>query len=406
VVGDDYQSIFGFTGATPEYLLRFADRWDHTTIVTLEDNYRSTPEILSVANRLVPRMGGSRKTLRPTKPSAPAPELRDFESGRQEVAWVVSESRRLHENGTTYEDMGVLFRINGRSEDYEEAFARAQIPFQVRDGAFLQRAAARSFIARSRAADGSVAAAVERIANELGYDPQGKYDGGDEATRQADLERLVALAAEFPGEDMAAFMADLRARFATDEEGRGVQLMTYHRAKGLEFEAVFLPRLEDKELPFALASSDEDRAEERRLFYVGITRAKRYLSISYARAREGERRSKPRPSPFLTEIQAASERPVAVVKESRERPVARSGGPLFDALKSWRADEAKVAGLPAYVIFHDATFAEIERVHPETRADLRAISGVGPLKMQRYGEQILKIIATFPVPGVPVTAAG
>jgi DNA helicase-2/ATP-dependent DNA helicase PcrA len=406
VVGDDYQSIFGFTGATPEYLLRFANRWDHTTIVTLEDNYRSTPEILTVANRLVPRLGGSRKTLRATKPSAPAPALRDFETGRQEVSWVVSECRRLREEGTPYEDMAVLFRINGRSEDYEEAFARAHIPFQVRDGAFLQRAAARSFIARSRAAEGSVAAAVGRIASELGYDPQGKYDGGDEATRQADLERLVALAAEFPGEDMVAFIADLRARFATDEEGRGVQLMTYHRAKGLEFEAVFLPRLEDKELPFALAASDEDRAEERRLFYVGITRAKRYLAISYARARDGERRSKPKPSPFLTEIRPPSERPIVVVSETRDRPVARTGGPLFEALRAWRAEEAKAAGLPAYVIFHDATLAEIERVHPETRADLRAISGVGPLKMQRYGEQILKIIATFPVPGVPVTAAG
>src|SRR5439155_21749949 len=97
VVGDDYQSIFGFTGATPEYLLRFADRWDHTTIVTLEDNYRSTPEILSVANRLVPRLGGSRKTLRATKQPATAPALRDFESGGQEVGWVVSECRRLHE---------------------------------------------------------------------------------------------------------------------------------------------------------------------------------------------------------------------------------------------------------------------------------------------------------------------
>jgi DNA helicase-2/ATP-dependent DNA helicase PcrA len=415
VVGDDYQSIFGFTGATPEYLLRFADRWDHTTIVTLEDNYRSTPEILAVANRLVPRLGGSHKKLRPTRSSATAPALRDFETGRQEVSWVVSECRRLREEGTRYEDMAVLFRINGRSEDYEEAFARAQIPFQVRDGAFLQRPAARSLIARSRATDGSVAAAVERIATELGYDPRGKYDGGDEATRQADLERLVALAAEFPAKDsqsdMAAFIADLRARFTTDEEGRGVQLMTYHRAKGLEFEAVFLPRLEDKELPFALATSDADRAEERRLFYVGITRAKRYLAISFARARDGERRSKPKPSPFLTEIRPPSERPVVVVTESRQtgsgqRPEARNGGPLFEALRTWRAEAAKEAGLPAYVIFHDATLAEIERAHPETRADLRAISGVGPLKMQRYGEQILKIIATFPVPGVPVTAAG
>src|SRR5207302_9676751 len=191
--------------------------------------------------------------------------------------------------------MAVLFRINGRSEDFEEELARAHIPFQVRDGSFLQRPAARSFAVRARAATGPVAIAAVRVATGLGYDPRGKYDGGDEATRQADLERLVALAAEFPAEDsqsdMAAFIADLRARFASEEEGRGVQLMTFHRAKGLEFEAVFLPRLEDKELPFALSTSDEDRAEERRLFSVGITRAKGYLAISVAPARDRERRS-------------------------------------------------------------------------------------------------------------------
>ena len=102
---------------------------------------------------------------------------------------------------------------------------------------------------------------------------------------------------------------------------------------------------------------------------------------------------------------------MVVVTEARQiegtkRPVTRTGGPLCEALRTWRAEAAKEAGLPAYVIFHDATLAEIERAHPDTRADLRAISGVGPLKMQRYGEQILKIIATFPAPGVPVTAAG
>jgi len=94
------------------------------------------------------------------------------------------------------------------------------------------------------------------------------------------------------------------------------------------------------------------------------------------------------------------------VVPARAKPAARTGGPLFEALKTWRATAAKEAGLPAYVIFHDATLAEIERVHPDTRAALRAISGVGPLKMQRYGEQIMKIVATFPAPGVPVTAAG
>jgi len=413
VVGDDYQSIFGFTGATPKYLLRFAQRWEHTTVVTLEENYRSTPEVISVANRLVPRLGGSRKSLRATKPSGPAPTLREFETGQKEIAWIVDECKRLHAEGLPFEAIAVLFRINGRSEEFEEALARAHIPFQVRDGAFLQRPAARAFVARARAAEGPIAEGVEAIARQLGYDPMGKYEGGDEATRQADLERLVALAREFPGGSMGDFIADLRARFSSEEEGRGVQLMTYHRAKGLEFDAVFLPRLEDKELPFALSTSSEAIVEERRLFYVGITRAQRFLSISCARSRDGERRSKPRPSAFLNEIRPEPATPAVAVehrdetsRRARKKAGPQIADPLFDALRAWRATMAANAGLPAYVIFHDSTLEEICRIRPETPADLRAIPGVGPLKMQRYGEKILEIVTTFPDQGVPVPAAG
>ena len=395
VVGDDYQSIFGFTGATPKYLLGFASRYDHATVVTLTENYRSAPEILEVANRLVPRLGGSRKTLRAVCDSGPRPAVRGFDAGRDEVAWIVGECRRLNGEGMPWEEMAVLFRINGRSEDFEEAFARAGIPYQVRDGSFLQRPAARAFAARARTAEGTVAAAVEQIAAALGFDPAGAYEAGDEATRQADLARLVALSREFPGEAMEEFIVDLRARFATEQEGRGVQLMTYHRSKGLEFDAVFLPRLEDKELPFALSTSEEEIAEERRLFYVGITRARRCLSISFARSREGERRAKPKRSSFLDEVAPAQRGRTAVVSESRapKRVASTESSPLLDALKEWRRGVAAEAGLPAYVVFHDSTLAAIAASRPDSTSELRGIPGVGPLKMQRYGEALLAIVA-------------
>ena len=394
VVGDDYQSIFGFTGASPEYLLRFANRWDHTLVVTLEENHRSTPQVLEVANRLVPRLGGSAKRLRPTLEPGPNPAVRQFPSGAAEVGWIVGEVRRLHEAGTPWEEIAVLYRINGRSEDYEEAFAHAGIPYQVRDGSFLQRPAARAVLSRARlATDDTVAVTVERLVRELGYDPQGKYEGGDEATRQADLERILKLAQEFPGEGMEAFVADLRARFAADDEGRGVQLMTIHRAKGLEFEAVFMPRLEDKELPFALAKTEAEVAEERRLLYVGITRAKRTLHLTYALARDGERRAKPRPSPFLQELRTAGEAAPAPAREARTASVtALPRTPLFERLREWRRGVAAEAGLPPYVVFHDTTLAHIAEAKPESRAELRSIPGVGPLKMQRYGEALLEIV--------------
>jgi len=401
VVGDDYQSIFGFTGATPDHLLRFASRWDHTLVVKLEQNYRSTPQILAVANRLAPRLGGVRKTLRAAKASGARPVLKELATAGEETAFVVERAKALHADGVAWEEMAVLYRINGRSEDFEEAFAAAGIPYQVRDGSFLSRAAAKALFARARRAGiEPVAETVARIAGELGYDPAARYDDGDEATRQADLLRLVQLGREFPGSTVEEFCADLRARFATEDEGRGVQLMTYHRAKGLEFEAVFLPRLEEKELPFAMAESDAEVSEERRLLYVGITRAKRFLFLSCARARPGERRSKPRPSRFLREVAPAEAANVmaAASAEARngkngKRPPATEGSPLFEALRVWRRRAASEAGLPPYVIFHDSTLAEIAESRPENLPALRRIAGVGPLKMQRYGEALLEIVS-------------
>src|SRR5438309_2135691 len=117
VVGDDYQSIFGFTGATPDFLLGFERRYPHATVLTLEENYRSTPEVLAVANRLVPKLGGSHKKLRPTREAGARPVLRDFETGAREVLWIVDECKRLHDaEDVLWEDIAILYRINGRSE--------------------------------------------------------------------------------------------------------------------------------------------------------------------------------------------------------------------------------------------------------------------------------------------------
>src|SRR6185437_1125767 len=124
------------------------------------------------------------------------------------------------------------------------------------------------------------------LAVEAGWlpDPPDKL-GERELTRQVDLARLVRLAEAFDdgGHTAADFVAELRRRFDPGGDGaRGVQLLTYHRAKGLEFTAVFLPRLNDKELPSRLARTDDERAEERRLLYVGLTRARRVLSLSWS----------------------------------------------------------------------------------------------------------------------------
>ncbi len=395
VVGDDYQTIYSFTGASPEHLLRFGDRYPDARIVKLEENYRSSPEVLTVANRLVPRMGGFPKMLRATRPSGPSPTLRWFPDQIAEIQFVVDEVRRLRGEGVAFEEMAVLYRINARSEPFEEAFAEARIPYQVRDGAFLRRPGPRAVVHRLRRAGGPVVEEVERATEALGYAPGAEADSAEEATRQADLARMRALASEFaaahPDGDPAAFLAELAKRFAAEASARGVNLLTYHRSKGLEFDAVFLPRLLDGELPFRSGRSRAPEDEERRLLYVGITRAKRHLYLSWPREPRTGR------SPFVDEITGRPEdrgvpapKPVGAAK-----PVTvAADGPLYDRLKQWRMERSKADGVPAYVVFHDSTLAKIADSKPRTRLELLDVPGIGPAKLDRYGDEVLAVVGS------------
>ena len=450
-VGDDYQSIYGFTGASPRYLLEMPQRYPRTVVVRLEDNYRSTPQVLDVANRMVPHLGGAEKVLRATRPDGPVPVVRGFKRTDAEIALVVARIRALHDAGVAYEDMAILSRVNFRSEDYEEVLARQEIPYRVQDGAFLNRRSAREILRtlqRSSATD--ISARVRTMADRAGYlaePPDGL--GDQELTRQNDLSRMIRLAEELDDgvRTGAEFAAAVEARFGSGE-GVGVNLMTYHRAKGLEFEAVFLPRLEAGELPFKRAKSPQAIDEERRLFYVGITRARTHLFITWA----DEPRRKV--SPFIGELRGVKERskekavdpmtnnrkvPVIVAEvglevemtggfsgtivgvdeegatielaggahlevrfgdrisaDGKSLPLAppRNGArdALLEGLKAWRLERSRTDGVPAYVIFHDTTLAEIAARAPRSIEDLGEISGVGPVKLERYGPDLLQVI--------------
>ncbi|HWJ31643.1 MAG TPA: ATP-dependent DNA helicase UvrD2 [Gaiellaceae bacterium] len=370
-VGDDYQSIYAFTGAAPQYLLGLPRRFAHATVVRLEENYRSTPQVLALANRIVPSLGGAEKILRATRAEGPEPVVRVVEDER---VFVVEQVRALRASGVAYEEIAVLCRTNARLADFEEPFHEARIPFQ--GAALLSREAARQLLKRLRKLRPTpvVAAAVRGYAEDAGWveRPPDKL-GERELVRQADLGRLVKLAAEFDDgmRTTRDFIEDLEQRFGTTgAERRGVHLLTLHGAKGLEFEAVFMPRIEEKELPIRQAKKEHEIAEERRLFYVGLTRAKRHLSVTWSG----------KPSRFLAELGVQAR-------------AAEPDDPVYAALKRWRLQRATADDLPAYVVFHNSTLAEIAGRRPRDLAELRVVPGVGPAKLDRYGDDVLRVVA-------------
>jgi DNA helicase-2/ATP-dependent DNA helicase PcrA len=379
-VGDDYQSIYGFTGASPEWLLGLATRFPQATVVRLEENYRSTPQVLGLANRLVPNLGGAEKSLRATRADGPEPALRGFDSPEEEGAFVLERVRALRAEGLPYEEMVVLMRLNARSVDFEELFADAKIPFQ--GAALLSRDAARQLLKGLRGAGfGSLAEEVRRVARQQGLvEPVPEGLGERELVRQADLARLCVLAEEFDdgSRTIEQWVEWLRARFDHGAQG-GVHLLTLHRAKGLEFDAVFLPRVEEKELPCKQAMRVPGQvAEERRLLYVGITRAKRHLALTWAG----------KPSRFLLELGVEAAPPPALRRARAEEP----DDPTYQALKRWRLQRAKSDEIPAYVVFHNSTLAEIAARRPRTIAELSSVPGVGPTKLERYGRDVLEAL--------------
>lgn len=289
-VGDDYQAIYGFTGATPDYLLQLEERLPSATVVRLERNYRSTPEILDAANRLAPTLGGRRKRLVAVNASGQKPHVRAFDSYPDEAAAIAARCRELHARGIPLRELAVLYRVNYRSPLYEEALIAEELPFEVQGGSFLERRAASQLLRRLRARPSARAAAVEEEAVRAGWllELPDEGIGPAELARQADLARFVTLSRGFAG-DVSAYLAMVEERFGAERERDAVQLLTLHAAKGLEFEAVFLPRLEERELPYWRAITREQLDEERRLFYVGVTRAKRILELSWTR--EGRRSS-------------------------------------------------------------------------------------------------------------------
>jgi DNA helicase-2/ATP-dependent DNA helicase PcrA len=431
VVGDEDQTIYTFTGATSEYLTGFGRRFPEARVVRLEDNYRSSPEVLALANRLLagtPGRGpGAGKRLAATRPPGPEPTVAAFENAEREVKALVAEVGRLVRAGVDPDEVAVLHRTNAQIPPLEEALAAAGIRYQVRGELFFRRTEVLRAIGvlrsrTARAAGGGLVDALEAIWFErFGFRRDEEPDGEEARQRHASLVTLLGIAERLeasrpapdrdPGVDpdggsggeagMAEFLEEMGRRAAQEAEGTGggVNLLTYHRAKGLEFDAVLLPAVEEGVLPIRQASTPAEVAEERRLLYVGLTRARVHLWLSWAARRAGPsgREQSRKPSRFLDDLVppgAGRVRPRAVASGMSRtgRASVRADGPLAEQLRAWRRKRAEADGVPAYVVFNDRTLAALTERQPRSRGELLAVEGIGPSKLDRYGDELLALL--------------
>jgi DNA helicase-2/ATP-dependent DNA helicase PcrA len=404
VVGDPDQTIYTFTGATPEFLLRFSERHPGARTVTLAENYRSSPQILEFANRLLAASG--REALVATRADGPPPSFRRFSEAEAEVRDIVAWVRAVSADGIAPAETAVLVRTNAQLPAIEDALTRAGIAFTVRGGRFFERREIREALRllrreRPDAVGDTLVAALERLFVErMGLDDVAADAGSEGRERAASLELLLSIVEDLAEADASlgidAVLAEMERRGAAEAEGSagGVNLLTYHRAKGLEWDAVYLPALDEGTLPIRQAKEAEEVAEERRLLYVGITRARRFLVLSS---------SSRKPSRFLDAIappragraSAVAGRRAGGVRVLPGAPIVTAAAPddtLLEALRAWRRARAAADGVPAYVVFHDTTLAEIADIRPRSLPALRRVRGMGPTKLERYGEEILAVI--------------
>ena len=346
VVGDASQTIYSFTGANSRHLLEFPSRHPNARVVELIRDYRSTPQVVNTANQLLaarrPAAGSTPGTwatplqLISQRPAGPEPSWNEYPDDEAEAAGVATRIQDLIDDGVPAREIAVLFRTNGQSQAFEAALADANIGFQLRGTErFFNRPEIRQSLVQIRSAAKTlgdepvqVPQQVRDMLSSLGYSVRAPRSDSATRARWESLSALVSLAdsmAHRAAEEDEKFtlqqFSDELERRATAQEAPvmdGVTLASMHSAKGLEWDAVFLAGLSEGLMPISFADTADGVDEERRLLYVGITRAREHLVLSWSLSRTPGGRPTRSRSRFLDAILPAAASNVAQ-RNSRAR---------------------------------------------------------------------------------------
>ncbi len=439
VVGDAAQTIYTFAGARASYLLDFAREFRGARTVRLERNYRSTPQIVALANAVLDgahgRTRAQRLTLVAQRPDGPPPVIETYADDPAEAEGVAERIAALVAEGRPAADVAVLFRTNSQSEAVEQALTGRGIGYLVRGGdRFFDRQEVRRAMVALRAAtkvEGleDPARAARDVLGQMGWSERAPETTGAVRDRWDSLNALVNLADTVgarPGATLADLVRELdeRAEAQSAPVVDGVTLASMHAAKGLEWPVVYVIGASEGLLPISMAQTKPEVEEERRLFYVALTRARDLLTVSWSAARTPGARGSRKPSRFLDGVlerpsagtasgavrRRTGRRGATVYQECRvcggglttphEQRIGRHetcppshSEELMDALRAWRREVAADHGAPAYTVFTDATLEAIAERAPRGRQALLAVPGVGPAKVEAFADAVLGILA-------------
>ncbi len=346
VVGDPNQAIYAWNGSDRTLLDRFCDHWPSAEVLRLDANHRSSRQIVAAATAA---LGSAGAGITSTGRDGPSVKYLTYRSGRAEARGVASTLLGAKRSGRPWRSMAVLARTNAQLVEIAQSLDLLEVPYRI---------------------------------------------AGDEGSRSA-LDGPAAL-------DMADDQANQGSPDGT------VTLSSFHRAKGLEWDFVMLTGLEEGLVPFGRAATREQTDEERRLLYVAMTRAVEELHLSWAKVRYFTGRPVERqPCRWLDELDRSPApadvsplgtrpRPEPTASRKRRSDLGDPNASLREAIIAWRRDTARFSGVVAHLLIHDATIDAIAATRPSSIDELAAVRGVGPVKANRYGPQILPLLRAYP----------